>query len=591
MQTRKKLKHIAMKKIILLSILLLVQFGLYAQELTVSDVQNSDCLGSTRAEVKETIILTKEGSSLLVQLFNYEANCAAYKFNITPVVSRGSNSEPYSVSIRIGYQGDDDDCICPYNISFTLHGLETNSFFFSCCWYQGQINLTEGEPLVLGDIDGIIMEEISIDGSNYTLERITNTARLVSGPYGKTEGKLNIPSQLTYKGQKYSVTSIGEYAFAYRVNTPSITIPNSVTSIKRSAFYHCEGLTSIVLGSGVTSIGEYAFNYCLELADVYCYADNVPTTGNNVFKETPISSATLHVPAGSIEAYKATAPWKDFGTIVGIPEEYYPEGTKWTEIRLDTLKYNSWYSKVGEDWVPNFETIEYRVLGIYSNFSETFGDNSLKCVYTNCSEWTDSLSLLIVEGKINEYLNYGRRVMATVPIYFDSWDVPSPAMAYNFDWRVGMPISFIDILSTTYDHNSETAVFGIIEEINEGNFGGVRPLSYTDVNGVRFIQGIGVTTWNDGECIFGPVKPYEALSAYGAIEPEERHYRSMLVHFERNNEVLYDVWPKKEIPSSITVKDAQSANQGALFDLQGRKLEKITQPGIYIEGGKKIAVK
>ncbi len=226
-------------------------------------------------------------------------------------------------------------------------------------------------------------------------------------------------------------------------------------------------------------------------------------------------------------------------------QEYFPEGTKWTEIRLDTLKYDSWYSKVDGEWVPNFETIEYRVLGIYSNFSETFGDNSLKCVYTNCSEWTDSLSLLIVEGKINEYLNYGRRVMATVPIYFDCWDVPSPAMAYNFDWRVGMPISFIDILSTTYDHNSETAVFGIIEEINEGNFGGVRPLSYTDVNGVRFIQGIGVTTWNDGECIFGPVKPYEALSAYGAIEPEERHYRSMLVHFERNGEVLYDVWPRK----------------------------------------------
>ena len=236
-----------------------------------------------------------------------------------------------------------------------------------------------------------------------------------------------------------------------------------------------------------------------------------------------------------------------FAVQVGIfaQEEYYPEGTKWTEIRLDTLKYDSWYSKVDGEWVPNFETIEYRVLGIYSNFSETFGDNSLKCVYTNCSEWTDSLSLLIVEGKINEYLNYGRRVMATVPIYFDTWDVPSPAMAYNFDWRVGMPISFIDILSTTYDHNSETAVFGIIEEINEGNFGGVRPLSYTDVNGVRFIQGIGVTTWNDGECIFGPVKPYEALSAYGAIEPEERHYRSMLVHFERDGEVLYDVWPEK----------------------------------------------
>lgn len=329
-----------MKKIVLLFLLFIVQVNTSAQELTVSDVQNSDCLGSTRAEVKETIILTKEGSSLLVQLFNYEANCAAYKFNITPVVSRGSNSEPDSVSIRIGYQGDDADCFCPYNISFTLHGLETNSFFFSCCWYHGQINLTEGEPLVLGNIDGIIMEEISIDGFNYTLERITNTARLVSGPYGKTEGRLNIPSQLTYKGHKYSVTSIGEYAFAYRENTPSITIPNSVTSIKRSAFYHCEGLTSIVIGSGVTNIDEYAFNYCSGLANVYCYADSVPKTANNwVFNNSPIASATLHVPAASIEAYRTTSPWSDFGTIVALkaddPTGIATMGREMDEVRFD----------------------------------------------------------------------------------------------------------------------------------------------------------------------------------------------------------------------------------------------------------------
>ena len=44
-------------------------------------------------------------------------------------------------------------------------------------------------------------------------------------------------------------------------------------------------------------------------------------------------------------------------------QEYFPEGTKWTEIRLDTLKYNSWYSKAGDEWMPNFETIEYYVQG------------------------------------------------------------------------------------------------------------------------------------------------------------------------------------------------------------------------------------
>ncbi|MBR4130658.1 MAG: hypothetical protein IKU02_07020, partial [Bacteroidaceae bacterium] len=82
--------------------------------------------------------------------------------------------------------------------------------------------------------------------------------------------------------------------------------------------------------------------------------------------------------------------------------------------------------------------------------------------------------------------------------------------------------------------------------------------------------------------------PYKALPT---PHEESRHYRSMLVHFERNNEVLYDVWPKKEIPSGITIKDVQSANQGIIFDLQGRKLDKITQPGIYIRDGRKVLVK
>lgn len=45
---------------------------------------------------------------------------------------------------------------------------------------------------------------------------------------------------------------------------------------------------------------------------------NVPTTDSNAFSYSPISPATLHVPAGSLEAYKTTTPWSEFGTIVLI---------------------------------------------------------------------------------------------------------------------------------------------------------------------------------------------------------------------------------------------------------------------------------
>ena len=120
-----------------------------------------------------------------------------------------------------------------------------------------------------------------------------------------------------------SVKSIGDYAFQYCSGLTSITIPSSVTSIGQYAFSHCSGLTSVTIGNGVTSIEFGAFQECSGLTDFYCYAEKVPGGGLAIFSNTPVSSATLHVPAASIYAYKAAYMWKEFGTIVALT----PEGT------------------------------------------------------------------------------------------------------------------------------------------------------------------------------------------------------------------------------------------------------------------------
>ena len=125
-------------------------------------------------------------------------------------------------------------------------------------------------------------------------------------------------TSMTYIAIPNSVTSIGSSAFRKCSGLTFVTIPNSVTSIDKYAFRDCSGLTFITIGSGVTNIGDYAFQDCENLTDVYCYAKDIPQTGAYVFYGYYISSATLHVPASSVNAYKTTEPWRSFKNIVAI---------------------------------------------------------------------------------------------------------------------------------------------------------------------------------------------------------------------------------------------------------------------------------
>ena len=116
-----------------------------------------------------------------------------------------------------------------------------------------------------------------------------------------------------------AVTSIYHDAFQYCNSLTSVNIGNSVTSIGYGAFRYCPCLTSIAIPESVTSIGNEAFSGCGRLTDVFCYAEEVPETYSNAFSNSSISSATLHVPASSLEAYRTTAPWSSFGSIVALP--------------------------------------------------------------------------------------------------------------------------------------------------------------------------------------------------------------------------------------------------------------------------------
>ena len=194
----------------------------------------------------------------------------------------------------------------------------------------------------------------SRDNCNAIIETATNT--LISGCKNTI-----IPNSITSIGEysffgcldltsvtiPYSVKSIGDYAFRECSGLKSVTIPNSVKSIGQQAFFD-SSVTSVTIGNNVKSIDRQAF-FC-PIENVYCYAEQVPnaTIGSNpAFYHKTIANATLHVPATSIDDYKAAETWKEFGSIVALTDED-PSPTGITNIYQDSATERQYYSLDGK---------------------------------------------------------------------------------------------------------------------------------------------------------------------------------------------------------------------------------------------------
>ena len=176
-----------------------------------------------------------------------------------------------------------------------------------------------------------------VDGIYYDITPANRTASVTRVSYS---GGVIIPETIAFDGTTYSVTSIGDGAFANHSGLTSVTIPNSVTSIGNYAFFNCSGLTSVTIpnsvtsigdsafkgcsglssvtiGNSVTSIGDSAFKDCSGLTKLVSLAVEPPICGRGAFEKVDKTTCQLLVPEESINKYKTADQWKEFLYILG----------------------------------------------------------------------------------------------------------------------------------------------------------------------------------------------------------------------------------------------------------------------------------
>lgn len=106
-------------------------------------------------------------------------------------------------------------------------------------------------------------------------------------------GDVVVPSTVTYNGNTYTVTKIGNHACNKCDSLTSFVIPNTVTEIEYSGFENCTMLTHIEFPESLTTIGSSAFLNCSSLSDVV-FTETLKTIGPSSFRGAPLTS--IYIP-------------------------------------------------------------------------------------------------------------------------------------------------------------------------------------------------------------------------------------------------------------------------------------------------------
>ena len=368
-----------------------------------------------------------------------------------------------------------------------------------------------------------------------------------------------------------SVTSIGVAAFA-DTSLESITIPASVTSIDSCAFYYCTSLKSVEIPASVTYIGGAAFADCTSLSSVTIYAPELSEYGWKAF-ENNASGRKIYVFNKSLATYKAQASKMRVDENDILPIE---------SISLQDAADNSALIAAANDNILDV-TLQSRTL--YKD-----GAWNTLCLPFNVDLTAEGCPLagadirrlsadIVYEGKTTGFdPDGGVLTLNFTPKTGDGAVTDIKAgVPYIVKWASGDDIVNPVFSGVTVSNATTTQSFdgGRVQFI-----GTYSPETLTGGDSSNLYLGSGNKLyWPSSDKTIGAFRGYFHVSSPAAA------VRAFVLNFgDEETTGIVDI-------EHGTLNMEHSADAG-WYDLSGRKLPaKPTQPGLYINNGRKFAIK